>query len=745
MNRIRAALMAVLALVRRRTRRVPLRQQLTATECGIACLAMIAGYFGRHTMMAECRAFLSAGRDGLSVGRLMDAAARLGLAADVEQVAPADLPDGPLMLFWRGRHFVVLERRTRRWVRIADPSGGRRRLTHAEFAEEYSGICLTLRPEPDFRPRLGRARDWPIPRYLREVLAVPGTRTPMAGILLASAALQGVGLALPLATAYVVDTLLPQRQAGLVPLLALGVAVTAMTHAGAALMRGWVAITLRTRANAVLTRGFMAHLLRLPLLFFLQRSRGDLLMRLASVMSAREVLTGQLFMIVLDASMLSFYLVGLAVMAPAYLALTLLLGLVQVGLIAVTYGRQGRLAKRELYAMSEEQGYLVETLDAVLPLKANGAEARALRHWGALFERHQDASLRRGRSSAVVEAALSTMRVLSPLAMLVLGVSLVLDGTMTAGAMLAANAVAVSVLTPLGSLATAGQSLQSVRAQVERMHDVLDSGQERVGPTGLPGGGPIGVELSRATFGYDPEAAPVLQDISLTMRPGCKIGVAGRTGSGKSTLALMVLGLLRPDSGEIRLSGVPLEELDLHELRASCGAVLQHLSLFDGTIADNITMGSPDASQADVEYAADVAGLHDDVQRMPMRYATRVGEGGMALSAGQRQRVALARALVHRPRLLILDEATSHLDPATERRVDAALNRLRVTRLVISHRLSAIENADEIVVLDAGRIAERGTHAELLELGGHYAAMFGPLTSGETATAAERLPGLVRK
>ena len=733
----------MIAAVRRRTRRVPLRQQLTATECGIACLAMIANYFGRYTTMAECRRFLTVGRDGLSIVRLGETAAKLGLSARIEQMAAADLPAGPLMLFWRKRHFVVLERRSRRWVRIADPSGGRRRLSHAEFADGYSGICLTLTPKPGFSHRLGRLLDWPIPRYLREVLAVPGTWAPMTGILLASAALQGAGLALPLTTAYVVDTLLPQRQANLVPLMVGSVAVIALAHAGATLVRGWMAISLRTRANAVLTRGFMSHLLRLPLLFFLQRSRGDLLMRMASVMGAREMLTGQLFMIVLDTAMLSLYLVGLAVLAPAYLLLTAVLGAVQLTIIVTAYGRQGRQSQRELYTMTQEQGYLVEVLDAILPLKANGAESRALRRWGGLFDLHQEASIRRGRTSAVVDSALSTMRFLSPLVMLVLGVKLVLDGTMSVGAMLAANAVAVSVLEPLGSLALVSQTLQSVRAQVERMHDVLDSAEEEGGSNGLQGSAPIGVELAGVTFSYDPEAIPILQDVFLSLRPGRKVGVAGRTGSGKSTLALVILGLLRPDHGEVRLSGVALDRLDPRELRACCGAVLQHLSLFDGSIEDNIMLGSPEASMAEVEHAAELAGLRDDIERMPMRYRTQVGEGGMALSAGQRQRVALARALVHRPRLLILDEATSHLDPATERRVDSALNSLEVTRLVISHRLSAIENADEIVVLDAGRIVERGRHADLRALNGHYAALFGLEPTGESQVAVERPPGLI--
>jgi ATP-binding cassette, subfamily B, bacterial len=217
----------------------------------------------------------------------------------------------------------------------------------------------------------------------------------------------------------------------------------------------------------------------------------------------------------------------------------------------------------------------------------------------------------------------------------------------------------------------------------------------------------------------------VLTDISFSVPAGGKVGIVGRTGSGKSTIAMLTLGLLRPEAGEVWHDGVALAKLDLADLRASCGAVLQELSLFNGSIRDNITLGRAGIADSDLAWAARVAGLHADVLRLPMGYETMVGGGGAALSAGQRQRVALARALVHRPRLLILDEATSHLDPGTERRVDEALSQLQVTRIVISHRLSAIRNADEILVVEQGRITARGDHDILVTQPGAYRDLFG--------------------
>jgi ABC-type bacteriocin/lantibiotic exporter with double-glycine peptidase domain len=298
----------------------------------------------------------------------------------------------------------------------------------------------------------------------------------------------------------------------------------------------------------------------------------------------------------------------------------------------------------------------------------------------------------------------------------------------------------MAVLTPLQAFVGAIQVFTILRAQIERIYDVLDATPEHTGPVTLPTRAPAWVEVSELTFRYEQTGQPVLADITLSLPPGGKLGIVGRTGSGKSTLALLLLGLLKASGGRISHNGVPIGLLDLAELRRGCGVVLQQLTLFNGSIRDNLTLGRADFGDAEIERATRTAGLHDDIQRLPMRYGTVVGEAGAALSAGQRQRVALARALLHQPRLLILDEATSHLDPKTERHVDEALSKLQVTRIVISHRLSAIRNADQIVVIDDGRITARGNHDELIRAGGTYQDLFGPSNSSNdpVETAAMR-------
>lgn len=721
-------------------RRIPLRFQLARTECGAACLAMVLSYFGRDTSVPQCRELLDSGRDGVSATALAAAAERSGLTTRVERGdRPFDTPlAGPAIAYLARHHFVVVHRVSDRWVWLVDPTAGRHRMDRAEFEHQYGGVMIQLAPGLDLHRRSTPWRDAPMIRYLRLFAAVPGgRRLVLFGVLLA-AGLQGVGLGVPLLTKVLVDAMVPEHRTGLLPVFGLGILGVTVLAGSLAALRAVTLLTLRKLGDLSLTRQFVSHLFRLPVDFFLDRGRGDLMMRLSSVSATREMLSQQLLTMVVDGFLLLGYLVGLLVLSPLYtLTLVPLFGL-QIGLLVGSYRRLRTLAQRELTTRSEEQSYLVEAMDAVVPLKANGVEDRAVTHWQRLFGRYQVAMVRRGMANAVVSGGQRAIGTLGPLALLWVGAWLVLGGRMSLGAMLAANGIALSVLAPLETFASVGQMYHSVRAQVERLFDVLDSPSEASGPRRLPADRPTELSLTDVTFGYQPSQPPVLSEVSFRIPAGAKVGVVGSTGSGKSTLGLLLLGLVRPDLGQVLHDGVDLADLDVHDLRSHCGAVLQDLCLFNGTVRDNLTLSRPDATDAEIIHAAALAGLHDDILALPMGYDTAVGEGGTALSAGQRQRIALARALVHRPRLLLLDEATSHLDPRTEQRVDRALADLAVTRVVISHRLSAVQDADQVLVIDRGRVTQHGTHHELIGQPGRYRDLF-----AETAGYRDAAPSAV--
>jgi ABC-type bacteriocin/lantibiotic exporter with double-glycine peptidase domain len=543
-------------------------------------------------------------------------------------------------------------------------------------------------------------------------------------VLAASAVLQLLGLALPATTAIVVDHMLPFRLTTLMPVIAVGMGLMVLTQLLTTYLRSALLIHLQRRLDARMMLGFFEHLLSLPFRFFAQRTSGDLLMRLSSNSMLRELLTNDTLTATLDGTLVLTYLFILAGRDPQFAMLVLGIGLLQVGLLAGSARRMHALTGHHLAAQAASQSYLVEALSGIATLKATGAEHRALDRWSDLFAAELNVALERDRLTALLDAAMSGLRVASPLLLLWLGAQRVLDGALSLGEMLALSALAGAVLSSLTSLTASGQRLQLAGAYLDRLGDVLEAEPEQNPRMVQPAPSLSGrIEMHDLSFRYDSAAPWVLHNISVSIAPGQKVALVGATGSGKTTLGMLLLGLYEPTAGELRYDGIPLSKLDYRGLRSQFGVVLQESMLFSDSIRRNIAFAHPELPLVQVEAAARAAAIHEEIMRMPMGYETLVAEGGGSLSGGQRQRLALARALAGQPAVLLLDEATSHLDVVTEGRVEAALRGLACTRIVIAHRLSTVRDADLILVLEGGRIVERGTHTALLAAGGHYAAL----------------------
>jgi ABC-type bacteriocin/lantibiotic exporter with double-glycine peptidase domain len=692
---------------------------MDATECGAACLAMILNYYGYKIGVAGVRERCGVGRDGLSALSIVQAAQAYGLRARAISLAHNDFRFVrlPAIVHWDFNHFLIAERWSPHAVEVVDPALGRRRVAASEFDACFTGVLIELEPGAHFA-RQHAARRLSLWTYLRSFLLWPGFIAQLLG---ASLLLQLLGLGLPVLIRLFVDQIIPGNLANLLPVIGLGMFVIVLAQCATALLRASLLIHLQARVDIQMMLGFFEHLLALPYHFFQQRSSGDLLSRLASNITMRDLLTSQLISTLLDGSTVLVYLVVLLTQSAPLTAIALLIGGLQITLLLTTTRLIHDLTRRDLIAQGKSQGYLAEVFLGIATVKAAGAEPRVLQRWSNFFFAHLNASVPRDHLAAVLSTITNTLTLLAPLLLLWVGTMQVLQGSISVGSMLGLNALAVAFLTPLTSLAGSGQQLQRVRAHFERIADVVEAEREQDQQTVAPPPRLRGqIELRQVHFRYTPDAPLVLRDLTICIQAGSKVALVGRTGSGKSTLGKLLLGLYLPTEGDIFYDGTALRSLDYRAVRRQFGVVLQESTLFQGSVRDNIAWNDPDMPLEQVIQAAQVAAIHDDILRMPMGYETMVAESGNALSGGQKQRLSIARALASRPAMILFDEATSHLDAVTEQVVEQNVNDLACTRIIIAHRLSTVRTADLILVLEEGVVVEQGTHQELMQNHGYY-------------------------
>lgn len=704
---------------RRGKQTIPFYQQTTRADCGAACMTMVLASYGKEVPMREVREVMGVARDGADARQMLAAADWYGLRARAIRVTEVEnlenLPSRTI-LHWQFHHFVVLDQTNSDGAWVVDPAAGRRLVTWSELRTAFTGIAITLEPAAGFTSE--ERRQSGIGRYLRSVLRESSTLTRVLGT---SLLLQALALALPFLTGIVVDRVVPRADVNLLTILTLGLIGVVGFHFVTTLVRARLLLRLRVQLDSRMTLDFLDHLVELPYSFFQHRSAGDLMARLNSNATVREILTSGALSGALDGLLVSLYLIIVLVVHPILGLLILGLGALRVSLFLALRKRHQELMSRSLQAEAASRSYQVEMLSGIETLKSLGAERRAVEHWSNLFADELNVALQRGRLNAIFDSLLAALATASPFVILVYGALEVIRGDLSLGTMLAVSALAAGFFAPLSTLVSTALQLQMLGSYFERIDDVLDATPEQPRGTAREKPRLTGrITLDRVSFRYSPAAPLVVDDVSLDIASGSFVALVGPSGAGKTTLAHLLVGLHRPTTGRILYDGVDLATLDLRAVRSQLGIVNQQPYLFGGSVASNLSLPDPTLSRERLIEAARLAQIHDDILEMPLGYDSLLGDGGLSVSGGQRQRIALARALVHRPAILLLDEATSSLDTATERRIQEALARLRCTRIVIAHRLSTVRAADLILVMDQGVVVERGSHDDLMRRGGRY-------------------------
>lgn len=686
-------------------RKLPVVLQTEVAECGLACLAMIAAYHGRHSDLGALRRRFPVSLKGATLASLIDVANRLGLATravrlELENLGALKLP---CILHWNFDHFVVLKRVGARSITVHDPARGARALSRRDVSGAFTGVALELWPQAEFT-RVGERRAV----RLRDLLGrTTGLKRSLAQILLLAIALELFTLAAPLLLQWTVDHALVTGSRGLVTTLALGFGLLVLLKESTATLRAWIIMHCGATLSLQWHANVLSHLLRLPLGYFERRHLGDIVSRFRSIDVIQRTLTGTFVEAVVDGLMTAFVAIVMWRYSPTLTALA-------AGAVTL-YALIRRLSYRPLRDATEQQivhaatqeSHFLETVRGARAIKLFRREAERRSSWLALLSEQMNAGLRAQKLQIVCRALNGIVFGVENVLAVAIGARLVLDVQLSVGMLLALLAYKGQLTARVAALIDKLLEIAMLRLQGERLADIVLTEPEAAPAAGRLAGAETlepSIAIGGLRFRYAEHEPYVLDGVDLAIAAGESVAIVGPSGGGKSTLLHLLLGVMPPTAGEIRIGGSSLAQIDPATLRRTIGSVTQNDTLFAGSIADNISFFDPQADQAWIEECARLAAIHADVVAMPMAYNTFVGFVGSVLSGGQQQRVLLARALYKRPAILVLDEATSHLDVKREIVVSAAIRALNITRLIVAHRPQTAATADRIVTLERGRI-----------------------------------------
>jgi ATP-binding cassette, subfamily C, bacterial len=717
---------------RKRIRRTPAVFQMESVECGAACLKMILAYYGYIASLDELRHACGVSRDGSKASNLINAARQYKLVAKGFKVDVATLQTlaPPYIIFWNNDHYLVVEGFHRDRVYLNDPAAGQRSVTLSQFGESFKELVLTFEPGPDFqkggeKPSIFRSLQRRLKSSIGALLFCITT-----GLLLVIP-----GLANPAFSQFFIDEVIVQGRHNLLYGIVAFMIITAIVTGLLTRLQLQVLRQLKIKLSVQMSSQFLRHLLALPINFYDQRTAGDIGSRIQLNDQLAQLLSGQLATTVISAVMVIFY-GGMMLMYDWMLTL---ISIVFMGLNFLAMQLGGKLKADISSRLGQDQGKAISVtisgLQNMESLKASGSESDFFTRWAGYYAKALNAKQSMAVLTQRVGLISGLLNSIGVTVILVVGGYRVMEGVLTIGKLIAFQSLMQQFMNPVQEIIELGGDLQALSSSLNRLDDVLNHQRDPVLVKQLANATdhshPLAqslkhpklegsLEIRNLTFGYNRTEVPLIENFNLSLTPGKKVALVGGSGSGKSTIAKIVAGLYQPLSGQILFDGQRREEIPRSLLVNSVAMVEQDILLFSGSVRDNLTFWDPTIPERHWVRACQDAVIHEVIMALPGGYEAQLLEGATNLSGGQRQRLEIARALVNNPSILLMDEATSALDAETERIIDANLRLRGCACLIVAHRLSTIRSCDEIIVLDRGKVVQRGNHEELCQQEGHY-------------------------
>lgn len=701
--------------------KTPTVYQMEATECGAASLSMILGYYGRHMALEQLRIETGVSRDGCNAKNILRAARKFGLEAKGYRKSLENLLTckPPCIIHWNFNHFVVWEGVKGKYAYINDPAMGRRKLTLEEVDDCFTGIVLTFELTDIFEKAKQKKTLFSFVKT-----RLKGQYSSLFALVAIGLCLVFPGLIIPVFSQVFIDDILLGGNTKWMTAFLVIMCCTVLFQAALTFYRGLLLEKLQNKMALVSAHGFLSHMFRLPMSFFDQRYSGDLAERVENNNNVSTFLAGDLAETVLNIMVAAFYLILLITYSP----LLTLIGICSVifNLVVVKFSSDS--IANDTMKMQQDQGKMIGSIFAGLnitsTLKASGAENEYVGRIQGYYAKNILLEQQLGKKQQMLNAIPEVAGEISNILVMMAGGVLVINGSLTAGMLVAYTSLLGSFTEPVNQLVGFIQKIQTLKADMSRVEDIMKYEEDEKFAdremipmvTKLTGE----IELKDISFGYSILEKPLVENFNFHLPCGSAIAFVGASGCGKSTISKIVSGLYMPWSGKVLMDGVNSQQIPKEIISSSVSTVSQSITLFSGTIRDNLTMWNRNILDEDMVKAAKDACIHEVITSKTGAYDFMLTEGGTNLSGGQRQRLEIARALVTNPSILIMDEATSALDPIVEKEIMDNIKRRGCTCVIVAHRLSAIRDCDEIIVMERGRIVQRGTHQELSGQEGHY-------------------------